>query len=90
VRIEAFVVGEDGSTTGRMKTQCKKVVARNNKNLTDDRFERDGENENVRIFFGIDQMFKIMFNEPAITSPCGLRASNSKLGKVIGNPSQEK
>lgn len=29
VQIEAFEVEEVGSTTGRMKTQCKKFVARN-------------------------------------------------------------
>ncbi|XP_045023784.1 uncharacterized protein LOC123468396 [Daphnia magna] len=38
----------------------------------------------------MDQMFNIMFNEPAITSPCGLRAYSSKLGKVIGGPSHQK
>jgi hypothetical protein len=61
-----------------------------NENLADDRFERDRGDEDVGILFGMGQMFNTIFNEPAITSPCGLRASNSKLGKVIGGPSQEK
>jgi hypothetical protein len=57
--------------------------------LADDRFEREGGDEDVGILVGMDQMFNIIFNEPAITSPCGLRAYSAKLGKVIGGPSQE-
>ena len=90
VRIEALEVEKVGSTGPYQTTEFARKLWLENENLADDRFEREGGNEDVGILVGMDQMFNIMFNEPAITSPCGLRASNSKLGKVIGGPSQEK
>jgi len=90
VRIEALEVEEVGSTGPYQTTEFARKLWLANENLADDRFERDGGEEDVGILVGMDQMFNIMFNEPAITSPCGLRASNSKLGRVIGGPSQEK
>jgi hypothetical protein len=74
----------------RTKQQARKPWLEN-QNLADDHFERDVGDEDVGILVGMDQMFNInMFNESAITSPCGPRASNSKLGKVIGASSQKK
>ncbi|KAI9562514.1 hypothetical protein GHT06_009956 [Daphnia sinensis] len=34
-------------------------------------------------------MFQIMLNEPAIQSPCGLRAYNTHLGRMLAGPSKE-
>jgi hypothetical protein len=42
--------------------------------MVDDRFERKEKEDTVGILVGVDQMFEIFTNEPAIQSPCGLRA----------------
>ncbi|KZR95669.1 Uncharacterized protein APZ42_010466, partial [Daphnia magna] len=90
VRIEALEATDKvGSTGPYQTTEFARKLWLENENLADDRFEREGGNEDVGILVGMDQMFNIMFNEPAMTSPCGLRAYSSKLGKVIGGPSQE-
>ncbi|XP_045023195.1 uncharacterized protein LOC123467282 [Daphnia magna] len=90
VRIEALEATDKvGSTGPYQTTEFARKLWLENENLADDCFEREGGDEDVRILVGMDQMFNIMFNEPAITSPCGLRAYSSKLGKVIGGPSQE-
>jgi hypothetical protein len=91
VRIEALEATDKvGSTGPYQTTEFARKLWLENENLSDDRFERDGGDEDVGILVGMDQMFNIMFNEPATISPCGLRAYTSKLGKVIGGPSQEK
>ncbi|XP_045034376.1 uncharacterized protein LOC123475569 [Daphnia magna] len=85
VRIEALEATDKvGSTGPYQTTEFARKLWLENENLADDRFEREGGDEDVGILVGMDQMFNIMFNEPAITSPCGLRAYSSKLGKVIG------
>ncbi|XP_045028551.1 uncharacterized protein LOC123471380 [Daphnia magna] len=90
VRIEALEATDKVGSTGTYQTtEFARKLWLENENLADDRFEREGGDEDVGILVGMDQMFNIMFNEPAITSPCGLRAYSSKLGKVIGGPSQE-
>ncbi|XP_045023718.1 uncharacterized protein LOC116934563 [Daphnia magna] len=90
VRIEALEATDKvGSTGPYQTTEFARKLWLENENLADDRFEREGGDEDVGILVGMDQMFNIMFNQPAITSPCGLRAYSSKLGKVIGGPSQE-
>jgi hypothetical protein len=58
--------------------------------MADDRFERKEKEDTVGILVGVDQMFEILTNEPAIQSPCGLRAYNTKLGRMIAGPSKEK
>jgi hypothetical protein len=58
--------------------------------MADDRFERKKKDDTVEILVGIDQMFEILTNEPAIQRPCGLRAYNAKLGRMIAGPSKEK
>jgi hypothetical protein len=91
VRIEALEATDKvGSTGPYQTTEFARKLWLENENLADDRFEREGGDEDVGILVGMDQMFNIMFNEPATISPCGLRAYTSKLGKVIGGPSQEK
>jgi hypothetical protein len=91
VRIEALEATDKvGSTGPYQTTEFARKLWLENENLSDDRFERDGGDEDVGILVGMDQMFNIMFNEPATISPCGLRAYTSKHGKVIGGPSQEK
>ncbi len=88
VRIEALKVEEVGSTGPYQTTEFARKLWLENENLADDHFERDGGEEDVGILVGKDQMFNIMFNEPATTRPCGLRAY--KLGRVIGFLSKEK
>jgi hypothetical protein len=62
-----------------------------NEKLADDRFEMaHTEEQPIGILVGMDQMFQIMPNEAAIQSPCGLRAFQTKLGRMIAGPSQEK
>lgn len=75
-----------GSTGPYQTTEfVRKLWLENEKrNVADDRFERDGGDEDVGILVRMDQMFNIMVNELGIASPWGLRASNSKVGKVIG------
>ncbi|XP_046445140.1 uncharacterized protein LOC124194797 [Daphnia pulex] len=91
VRIEALEATDKvGSTGPYQTTEFARKLWLENENLADDRFEREGGDEDVGILVGMDQMFNIMFNEPATISPCGLRAYTSKLGKVIGGPWQEK
>jgi hypothetical protein len=91
VRIEALEATDKvGSTGPYQTTEFARKLWLENENLADDRFEREGGDEDVGILVGMDQMLNIMFNESATTSPCGLRAYTSKLGKVIGGPSQEK
>ncbi len=91
VRIEALEATDKvGSTGPYQTTEFARKLWLENENLADDRFEREGGHEDVGILVGMDQKFNIMFNEPATTSPCGLRAYTSKPGKVIGGPSQEK
>jgi hypothetical protein len=61
-----------------------------NEKLADDRFEMaQTEEQPIGILVGMDQMFQIMSNEAAIQSPCGLRAFQTKLGRMIAGPSQE-
>jgi hypothetical protein len=58
--------------------------------MADDRFEMaHEEKEPIGILIGMDQMFQIMSNEAAIQSPRGLRAFQTKLGKMIAGPSEE-
>jgi hypothetical protein len=58
--------------------------------MAEDRFERKEKEETIGILLGVDQMFKILTNEPAIQSPCGLRTYNTKLGRMIAGPFKEK
>ncbi|KZS05519.1 Uncharacterized protein APZ42_031268 [Daphnia magna] len=58
--------------------------------MADDRFETNSQEKEVSILIGVDQMFEIIPNEPAIQSLCGLRAYNTKLGRMIAGPSKEK
>ncbi|KZS08155.1 Uncharacterized protein APZ42_027954 [Daphnia magna] len=47
--------------------------------MADDRFETNSQEKEVGILIGGDQMFKKIPSEPAIQSPCGLKAYNTKL-----------
>ncbi|KAI9551058.1 hypothetical protein GHT06_007665 [Daphnia sinensis] len=60
-----------------------------NEKIADDRFENEHQEEPVGILVGMDQMFQIMLNEPAIQSPFGLRAYNTHLGRMLAGPSKE-
>jgi hypothetical protein len=54
--------------------------------MADDRFEMAHEEEEpIGILIGMDKMFHIMSNEATIHSPCGLRAFQTKLRKMINN-----
>ncbi len=83
VRIGALEVKEVGSTGPYHTTELARKLWLENENLVDDHFER--------ILVGMDQMFKIMslasHHKPMWTQS---ESSNSKLGRVIGGPSQEK
>ncbi|KZS10079.1 Uncharacterized protein APZ42_025557 [Daphnia magna] len=58
--------------------------------MAGDRFEANSKEKEVGILIGVDQMFEIIPNEPAIQSPRALRAYNTKLGRMIAGSSKGK
>jgi hypothetical protein len=84
-------VDEVGSTGPYQNSQFARKLWLENENLADDRFERDDgdEDEDLTIPVGKDQQYEILFNEPADISPCGLRAFNPKLGKIVSGPKKK-
>jgi hypothetical protein len=91
IPLKALEVDEVGSTGPYQNSQFARKLWLENENLADDRFERDDadEDEELTILVGKDQQYEILFNEPAEISPCGLRAFNSHLGKVVSGPKKE-
>ncbi|KZS21148.1 Uncharacterized protein APZ42_011993 [Daphnia magna] len=53
------------------------------KKMTNDRFETNSQEKEVGILIVVDHISDIVPNEAAIESPCGLRAYNTKLGRMI-------
>ena len=82
---------EVGSIGPYQNSQFARKLWLENESLADDRFDRDDEDEDedLTILVGKDQQFEILFNEPAEISPCGLRAFNSHLGKIVSGPKKK-
>ncbi|KZS02312.1 Uncharacterized protein APZ42_000698, partial [Daphnia magna] len=81
VKITALETDYIGDTGPYSHTAFARHLWLEDKKMADDRFETDSQEKEVGILIGVDQMFEIIPNEPAIQSPCGLRVYNTKLGR---------
>ncbi|XP_057381572.1 uncharacterized protein LOC130704107 [Daphnia carinata] len=90
VKITALETDYIGDTGPYAHTTFAQKLWLDNERMADDRFETNSQEKDVGILIGVDQMFEIIPNEAAIQSPCGLRAYNTKLGRMIVGPSKEK
>ncbi|KAI9565063.1 Pao retrotransposon peptidase family protein [Daphnia sinensis] len=83
VKITALETDYIGDTGPYSHTAFARQLWLEDEKMADDRFETNSQEKEVGILIGVDQMFEIIPNEPAIQSTCGLRAYNTKLEKAI-------